>query len=77
MWQRHGHEAAGILNNFSTFESVATSLSPTDVRYISKKSVGMRSQQNPNSFEVVPKRKPPSSMPSMQRNGVKNSLPYI
>jgi hypothetical protein len=67
MWQRDGHEAPGILNNYSTFESVPTSFSPTDMWYISTKSIGIRGQQNPHSFEEVPKRKPPSSMPSMQQ----------
>ena len=48
-----------------------------NVWYTSTQNVGIRGQQNINSFEKVPMRKPPTSMPSMQRDGVKNFVRYI
>jgi hypothetical protein len=74
MWPRHEHAAAGIENTFSTFESFATSFSPMNVRYISKQRDGIRGQENTNSFEEVPMRKPTTYVPCMQRNGVRNFM---
>jgi hypothetical protein len=76
MWQHYGHEAAGIQNIFSNFESFAASFTTMNVWYISTQRDGIWDQQNTNSFEEVPMHKHPTSVLSTQRNGVKNFLRY-